>query len=283
MKLNAKKLVVALTILAAVLAYPVVSLSKSSAKSTIVLADDNTVNLSGEITAQSVAETIAKLRTLDAKASKWGGKQKPIYLYIYSPGGEIQAGLELIEAAQGMRRPVNTVTMFGASMAFQLVQALGERYILKNGTLMSHRAAGGFEGSFGGKSPSQLDSRYGFWLKRLSELDEQTVKRTNGKQTIESYKESYRDELWVTGQQSVEQGYADQLATVRCDESLNGTVSHEVSFMGLPVQYETSKCPLITAIMNIRISPPAGSQIIANLEEIKVKFLQSKNFESSVR
>jgi ATP-dependent Clp protease protease subunit len=281
MKVN--KLVVALAVLFAVVAYPVVTLSKSNSKDTIVLTADNTVNLSGEITSESVAETIAQLRQLDSKTHAFG-KQKPIYLFMYTPGGEVESGLQLIEAAQGLKRPVDTLTLFSASMGFQAVQALGKRLVLKNGTLMSHRAAGEFSGYFGGKSPSQLDSRYNFWLQRINELDQQTVARTNGKQTMASYREQYQNETWLTGTQSVDQGYADEVVKVRCDDSLNGTVGHEINFMGMPIHYETSKCPLITAIMNISIGGPPGAHAVignANLEDIKAKFIQSRTYDTS--
>ena len=231
---------------------------------------DNTVNLNGEIDDQSVATTIQALQKLDSKYKS----NKPIYLFIYSPGGSIQAGLELIEAAKGLNRPVNTVTMFGASMAFQTVQNLGQRLILKNGVLMSHRAAGEFQGYFGGQAPSQLDSRYGFWVQRTKELDEQTVKRTNGKQTMASYQKQYAEETWLTGSQSVEEGYADNVVTVRCDNSLNGTETKTGNFMGIEFTYEISNCPLITAPLNVKTSDKAKNDPRL-VEEIKAKFLDS--------
>jgi ATP-dependent Clp protease, protease subunit len=278
--MNLKKAIAALVVVASVLTYSTISVSKTNEKGTIVLSADNTVNLSGEINSESVAETISQLRQLDSQA-RWN-KRKPIYLFMHTPGGEIESGFQLIEAAQGLRRRVDTITLFSASMGFQTVQALGQRLILKNGTLMSHRAAGGFEGYFGGKSPSQIDSRYGFWLQRIKELDEQTVKRANGKQTLESYREQYQNETWLTGSQAVAAGYADEIVKVRCDDSLNGTVSHEVSFMGVPIHYETSKCPLIQAILNVSIAAPNGAKI-TNSEEIKNRFIQSKNINTSIQ
>lgn len=273
-------------VLLAVSIYPLVSSSKSDTKSTVVLNDKNSITLSGEISGESVAVTIKKLQKLDSE-TKLVGKPDPIYLVVYSPGGSIQAGLELIEAAQGMKRQVNTITMFAASMAFNTVENLGERLILKNGVLMSHRAAGGFEGSFGGTHPSQLDSRYGFWLQRIAEMDEQVVKRSGGKQTIESYREFYRDELWRTGEQSVAQGYADAVVTARCDKTLDGVETHSVDFMGFLIKYDVSLCPLITAAMNIRISAPGEKSVTplsaAVIEDIKNKFVDTMNFAQHIK
>lgn len=284
MKVN--KLGLVLMALVAAVAYPLSGHGKSNQNpKTVVLTSDNTVSLAGEINPDSVTNIINEFRKLDAKASSFG-QQKPIYLFMYTPGGEIQSGLELIEAAKGMRRPINTITLFSASMGWQTVQALGERLILKNGTLMSHRAAGGFEGYFGGKAPSQVDSRYAYWLQRIKELDIQTVERTKGKQTLESYREQYQNETWLTGSQAVELGYADEVVTVRCDDSLSGTSSHQINFLGLDIHYETSKCPLITAITNVTVAGATKegfTSVGLTVREVKEKFLSQFKFSEAVQ
>jgi len=122
-------------------------------------------------------------------------------------------------------------------MGFQIAQNLGERLVLKSGVMMSHHAEGGTEGQMGGKGQSQLQARIGLWERRIKELDEETVRRTKGKQTLASYQEAYDHELWLTGKEAVEQGYADRVVTVRCDSSLDGYTTHEIMFMGvIPVR-----------------------------------------------
>ena len=284
--MNFKKILSVVTVLLAVVAYPLVSSSKSDTKNTITLTDKNLVVLNGAIDDESVGSIIQQLQKLDQQ-TKLVGKPDPIYLYLYTPGGSIQSGLELIDATQGLNRPVNTVISFAASMGWQTAQGLGERLILKNGVLMSHRAAGGFEGSFGGKGPSQLDNRYAFWLQRLNEMDEQTVRRSKGKQTLESYRNQYQNEMWLTGSQAVEQGYADQVVAVKCDKSLDGNITHSVNFLGFLITYETARCPIVTAIMNVKISAPGenGNVKVARVveEEIKNKFLNSLDIEKNIR
>ena len=229
--------------------------SKDSKKDTVVLSSDNVIVLSGEINGTSVGKVLLKAKELDSSSgvsSKLGLKsKKPIYLFLSTPGGGIQAGLEMLQGLQGIGRPINTITSFAASMGFQVVQGLGQRLVLQNGVLMSHRASGGMEGEFGGQSPSQLDSRYHFWLSRLNEMDEQTVKRTNGKQTLASYQKEYASEMWLTGSQAVKEGYADKLVSVRCDSSLDGVTSSHINFMGMDVSYDLDNCPLNSAPMNV--------------------------------
>ena len=118
---------------------------------------------------------------------------------------------------------------------------------------MSHRAKGGFEGEFGGQSPSQIDSRYALWKSRLDELDQKTVDRTGGKQTLASYQKQYASEMWLTGTQSVAQGYADKVVTVKCDSSLSGTTSHSAQVFVFDVTYELDNCPINTSPMNVKV------------------------------
>lgn len=252
----------------------------------VVLNKENVVILSGEINGQSVGKIVEEIRKKETKTSKLKRKiglgNDPIYLFLNTPGGSIEAGLQLIEILKGVSRPVNTISMFSASMGFQLVQNLGERLVLENGILMSHRASGEFSGSFGGQSPSQLENRFVFWNSRIKELDEQTVKRTNGKQTLESYQKSYANELWLTGKQAVESGYADKIVSVKCDNSLEGVTTHSLRLFGLEILYDLDNCPLNTQPMNIRVKAPETDEYLSNseAENMKNKFLEEYNMKS---
>lgn len=268
-------LILALLLVMVPIISSVPSSAKENSKEIIVLSSNNTIVLNSEVDGDSVAKVISDAKKLDntfSLKSAWSRK-KPIYLFLNTPGGSIQAGLELIEAMNGLDHKVNTITLFAASMGFQIAQNLGDRLILKNGVLMSHHAAGEFEGSFGGVSPSQVDSRYQLWLDRVKELDEQTVKRTNGKQTYESYIKSYDHEMWLTGSKSIAGGYADRIVTVKCDSSLNGVTTHDASFMGIPIQYDLDNCPINTSPLNVRIASNAGQLNPEYANYVKENFL----------
>lgn len=213
----------------------------------IKLTADNTAVLRQSFNSSSVTELKKDLLALDANLKSG----YPIYLVLYTPGGSIQKGLELFEFVKGLNRPVHTITIFAASMGFQTVQSLGTRYILKYGVLMSHKARGGFQGEFGG-GLSQLDSRYGMWLKRIDMLDKVTVARTGGKQTLQSYRASYDNELWLNGPEAVEKGYADEVATVSCDSTLSSQEKSQVFDLGFfRVNVTFSGCPIITSPLKV--------------------------------
>ena len=120
---------------------------------------------------------------------------------------------------------------------------------------MSHRAStSGASGEFGGQEPSQLSNRLGLWNRRVKEMDEQTVKRTKGKQTLESYTKAYENELWLTGAESVSGGYADKIVSVKCDSSLKGTRTQFFDFFGLRFEVVFSNCPIITGPLDVKIA-----------------------------
>lgn len=257
-----KKLILAVAALSLLLAIPAIKASATKPKDVTLLTKSNVVAVNEEVSSASVAKWVQKARALD----QVGASDSPIILVMYTPGGDISAGLDLIEALKGLRRPVITVTMFAASMGFQIVQNMGQRLILKNGILMSHRARGQMEGEFGGTTPSQMDSRYGFWLSRINELDQVTVDRTNGKQTLASYQKSYANEMWRTGDSSVKEGYADKVVTAACDSTLNGTTKETGNFMGMTVHYELSECPLITGAVNVSMDIPSNKGPVSEAE-----------------
>lgn len=271
-----KKLFLGLLLTALVVVIPVVAASNGS--DIVTISKDNVLVLNGVVNEDSVSAIMQQATKLDknyALIDRLRGKQ-PLYLFLNTPGGSIQAGLELIEYLKGLGRPVHTITSFAASMGFQLVQNLDDRLILSSGVLMSHHAKGSFEGEFGGK-PTQLDSRYHFWLQRLNEMDVKTVQRTNGKQTYESYVSAYDHELWMTAPTSIAGGFADRVVLLRCDDSLSGVTEHDADFLGIKFTYDQSDCPLNSAPSNVRVAGGVSNLTPDYIEFVKHKFISSKD------
>lgn len=94
------------------------------------------VFLTDAITSQSVNETIKQLLYLESEDN-----QAPIKLIVDSPGGEVGAGLKLIDQMKGMETPIETCCAgLAASMAaFILVSGCkGRRSILPHSKVMLH-------------------------------------------------------------------------------------------------------------------------------------------------
>lgn len=105
---------------------------------------DRIVFLNGEVN-DDVAEMLcAQLLFLEAE-----NPEKPIHLYINSPGGAITGGLAIYDTMQYIRAPVHTLCMGTArSMGSFLLMAgePGHRMALPNASLHVHQPLGGFQG-----------------------------------------------------------------------------------------------------------------------------------------
>lgn len=256
-------LLIALTMSFAAIAKEPTKAETSAKMTEIVLTEDNTVTLRTQFSGESIGKLIQQIMAMDSKLpSKY-----PIYLFLYTPGGSIQAGLEFYEFTRSLNRPIHTITLFAASMGFQTVQQLGKRYILKNGILMSHQAAGGQSGSF-----SQIQSRFGLWVRRVEQLDKDAAARTNGKHTLQSYQAAYQNELWMTGDEAVEQGFADEVVAAKCDSGLvSGTESVEVDGLFSSVNVTFSKCPINTTPTGV------SANVVTNVGKMSLTEFVSKN------
>lgn len=215
----------------------------------VVLTKDNTIVMSQYFETDTVAVVAQKAKELDARLKS----TEPLYLVLNSGGGSIDAGIELIQNLRTLNRPIHTISVWSASMSFQTSQGLGDRLILKEGTMMSHKARGGFYGEF----PGQLDSRYSYYLRRVTALDKQAVARTKGKHTDKSYAALIENEYWCDGADCIKQGLADKIVAPTCDKSLSGThpESEKFLFMGVPIEIQLtmSDCPLITGVLSFQV------------------------------
>jgi len=87
---------------------------------------------------------VAQLLFLDGE-----DPEKPINLYINSPGGVVTAGLAIYDTIQYIRAPVSTICVGqAASMAALLLAAgsKGRRYALSHSRILIHQPLGGVQG-----------------------------------------------------------------------------------------------------------------------------------------
>jgi len=214
----------------------------------IILEESNMVVMDQDFNASSTSKVIKDIMEL-AKDLK---SPKDIYLVLSSPGGEIGVGLMMIDTLNSIPNiKVHTVTLFAASMGFITVQGLGDRLITPSGTLMTHKAKGGFQGEF----PGQLDSRYNYYLRRLARLDKNVIKRSGGIHTLKSYQDLMENEYWCEGQDCVNQGFADSVINLSCGKSLIKDVIEDIviNFFGMAakVTVKRSRCPLILGVEQV--------------------------------
>jgi len=105
---------------------------------------DRIVFINGPIDDSIAALVNAQLLFLEAE-----NPQKPIAMYINSPGGVVTSGLAIYDTMQWIQCPVATVCMGTAySMGSFLLMAgtAGQRIALPNASILVHQLSGGFQG-----------------------------------------------------------------------------------------------------------------------------------------
>lgn len=106
---------------------------------------DRIIMITGTIDSSLSARVTAQLLFLDAE-----NPEKPINMYINSPGGSVTSGLAIYDTMQHLRCPIRTVCMGEAcSMGSLLLTAgsFGYRTILPSARVMIHQPSGGSQGT----------------------------------------------------------------------------------------------------------------------------------------
>jgi ATP-dependent Clp protease protease subunit len=219
-----------------------VTLSFGASAKNIELSKKNTVILNEAFSLQSIAKLQSELYSL----SKSLKEDEEITLVLDTPGGSVFAGLVLFDTVKSIPQKVNTLTLFAASMGYQTVQNLGDRYILPSGILMSHRAyLGGLKGQLNG----ELEERLQFYKDMTGELDRNSAARIGI--TYDEYKKLIINEYWAGATKALAENHVDEIVTANCDETLSGTHVKDVRTFFGSFSVEFSNCPLIRGPLRV--------------------------------
>ena len=120
------------------------------------LLTDRIVIVEGEIDAEMAISVIAQLRYLESE-----NKDKPITMFIQSPGGEVNAGWSIVDTMKNLKCPIHTVAMgMTASMAVTIFLngKKGERTVYEHTELLIHQPSGGCKGQI---SDMEINVKHG--------------------------------------------------------------------------------------------------------------------------
>lgn len=172
------------------------------------LMKERVIFFSGEVNETMTEIVVAQLLFLEAESP-----EKPISMYIKSPGGSVYDGLAVYDVMQYIKCPVHTyVTGWAASMGSFIAQAgePGHRYILPHAMTMIHQPSSGSQGKV---SDMEIDLQEGIRIKK--ELTELYVKHNSRGKTYDDFVPMLDRDKWLTAPQAVEFGLADQIVNNR--------------------------------------------------------------------
>ena len=149
--------------------------------------------------------------------------EKPIKLYVNSPGGSVTAGLAIYDTMQFVKAPVHTMVMGqAASMGSFLAQAgaAGHRYVLPESRTMIHRVSSGTRGTSGSVHIQELQMEDAIRSfdegKRLNKrLTELYVKHNSTDKSFEELFDTMKFDTFLSAQEAVDAGFADRVVESR--------------------------------------------------------------------
>lgn len=254
------------SIILAVLVTAGVVHSRPESSNSVIITAENHVVFSGPVDQASVAKAQMQMSEISSKLDK----NDVIYLILDTPGGSIMAGNQFIDFAKSLPQKVKPLSLFAASMGYQMSQAFDERLVLPSSQLMSHRASlSGMSGQF----PGELNSRLQNISNILDEMDSNVARRIGI--SLEQYRQEIYNELWLTGSEAVKRHHADRLVKASCaSDLLTETRSEQFNTIFGVIHAEFSKCPLITGPLSLKLGRNVGISVTKEMivrEVMKVK------------
>jgi len=160
-----------------------------------------------------VDERLASVLTAQLLFLESQSADKDITLYINSPGGSVTAGMAIYDTMQYIRCDIRTVVLGQAcSMGSLLAQAgtAGKRFILPHARHMIHQPLGGARGQV-----TDLQIHINEISRMKKYLTEIYVKHNTKNKTYEMLAADMERDNFMTPEQSVEYGLADEIVTKR--------------------------------------------------------------------
>jgi len=198
--------------------------SNKSIKS-LTLNNNNFILLNGNIDTKTTNHFIYQLNLIHNK--------KDIYVYIDSPGGNVEDGNKILNEIQ--KYNIKCIAEKAYSMAFAIFQGCSKRYIIPYAKLMQHQISFGIS-----NEKAKVESYINF----INQIENELIILQSSKIGIthKEFKEKTYNEWWIFGKSNIEQNCADKIIQVKCSKQLT-TLNYTLSEKNYDYVY--SKCPLV--------------------------------------
>lgn len=161
---------------------------------------DRIIFVNGEVEENMAATIVAELLFLDSE-----DKEKPIHMYIQSPGGACTAGLAIIDTMNLISAPIYTYCVgMSASMGAMIFSQgeKGHRYMLENAECMIHQPLGGAKGQC---TDIQIAAQN---IQKTKKRLYTMLSKATGK-TYKTIEKDCERDFWMNAEETVEYGLAD--------------------------------------------------------------------------
>mmetsp|Transcript_21030 Transcript_21030/g.63268 ORF Transcript_21030/g.63268 Transcript_21030/m.63268 type:complete len:218 (+) Transcript_21030:1235-1888(+) len=167
---------------------------------------DRIICVNGPIDDYMANSVVAQLLFLESE-----NPEKPISMYINSPGGVVTAGMAVYDTMQYLHNPVHTTCIGQAASMASLLLAAGEpreRRSLPNSRIMLHQPSGGASGQ-----ASDIKIHAEEIMKTRSRLNQLYVEHTN--QNLEKISETLERDTFFSADEAKAFGLIDEVVTRR--------------------------------------------------------------------
>ena len=140
----------------------------------------------------------------------WLDREDPdrdISMYVNSPGGEVYAGMAIIDTMNLIRADVSTIAVgFSASMGTAILAAgaRGKRYALPSATIHQHQALGGAQGQ-----TRDVEIQAAELIRMNQRLRELLAERTG--RPVEEIARDFDRDRYMTAEEAKEYGLVDEV------------------------------------------------------------------------
>ena len=162
--------------------------------------------LNGEVDETMSASIVAQLLFLEAD-----NPQKPIHLYINSPGGSVTAGLAIYDTMTYIASPVSTICVGQAASMGSLLLCgghPGKRFCLPHSSIMVHQPSGGYFGQ-----ASDIATHAKEILRVRSQLNKIYKRHLTGKRemTLEEIEKLMERDYFMGAKEALDMGIVDEI------------------------------------------------------------------------
>lgn len=166
---------------------------------------DRKIYIVGEITEDLVLQNQLILQYNQEDMGIRKEERKPIYVYIFSEGGDLSATYSFIAMIESSITPVITVNMGEAYSGGGLILIAGhKRYCLRRSKALIHQGSGGMQGTY-----SEIEEGQKSYKKSIEQMKQFILEKTKIDEKL--FNKNKTKDWWFDDTEQIELGLVDKI------------------------------------------------------------------------